>query len=190
MEEYKTNYRRHRPPTTDPTKDAHQRNLLKMLCWSALDIASADDLVDGVSSRARSVASPRPLKNPAPEPFGTRGQEHQDRASARFEQRPLQPGRPAQSRGKSLVATRGNLLRRFFPSQLTFAEFCERLYGKFSGFESHRHAVARHGRNHGQGITNATFIPLDCALRTQAKTRHRPEGILIELRDGQTRMQQ
>jgi hypothetical protein len=65
--------------------------------YESLDFAAATVGPEGAPKRPqpevagyhlrvqRLTRSPCPLENPAPDPFGTRGQEHQDRARGRLE---------------------------------------------------------------------------------------------------------
>ena len=105
------------------------------------------------------------------------------------EHHPLQPFCPREPSRKCGVAPMGERLPGLRPRNFPATPRSQRFDGQLGGFERHGHPVARHGRNHRNGVADATFGARGCALRSQRNSGHRAKRAFVEFRDRQPPVQ-
>ncbi len=130
------------------------------------------------------------FKGHPPEPLAAGGQSDQRILQSRCENQALQPFCPKQPARKLCVAVPGDFWSGIVPVNFIAAPGNERGDGQFRRLKGHGHAVAGHGRNHGDGIAHANFVAFGGALRLKGKSGDGAKGVFVKLRRGKPLTQQ
>ena len=139
--------------------------------------------MDKITRRSQTAAtkiSACPFKGGSPEPFTVRDEPDEDILQRRREHHPLQPFCPREPPRKRGVTPAGQHLAGLRPRHFPPAPRGERFDGHPGGFERHGHPVARHGRNHRDGVADATFGARGGTLRAQRNSGHCTKRAFVE----------